>query len=150
MNSFKENIIGIVNEITASSGFLLVDVVIRGTERERVIEVYIDAEKNISADDCAGISSKMINAFEEKQLITSRYRLDVSSPGVERPLIHLKQFPKHINRKFEVTYNSNGEKKKITGRLKEVDGESLMFFSNNEIKINFNNIIKAKVLVDFS
>ena len=92
----------------------------------------------------------MIGAIEERELLKSQYRLDVSSPGVGRPLIHLKQFPKHINRKFEITYNSDGEKKKTAGRLKEIDGENLIFFSNKEIKINFPDVIKAKVLVDFS
>jgi ribosome maturation factor RimP len=150
MNSFKENIVVIANEIVTASGFLLIDVVARGTERERVIEIYIDAEKNVTADDCAEISSKMIRAFEERELLKSPYRLDVSSPGVERPLIHLKQFPKHINRKFEITYNSDSEKKRIVGRLKEIDGEYLIFFSNKEIKINFPDVVKAKVLVDFS
>lgn len=150
MNSFKENIVVIANEIVTASGFLLIDVVVRGTERERVIEIYIDAEKNVTADDCAEISSKMIGAIEERELLKSQYRLDVSSPGVGRPLIHLKQFPKHINRKFEITYNSDGEKKKTAGRLKEIDGENLIFFSNKEIKINFPDVIKAKVLVDFS
>lgn len=150
MNSFKENITVIADEIATSSGFLLIDVVIRGTERERIIEIYIDSEKNVTADDCAEISSKMIRAIEERELLKSPYRLDVSSPGVERPLIHLKQFPKHINRKFEITYKSDGEKKRIVGRLKEINGENLIFFSNNEIKIKFMDVIKAKVLVDFS
>ena len=44
MNSLRENIVQIAEEITSSSGFFLIDIVLRGTERNRVIEVFIDGE----------------------------------------------------------------------------------------------------------
>ena len=150
MNSLRENIVQIAEEITSSSGFFLIDIVLRGTERNRVIEVFVDGEKNITAKDCAEISRKMNEIFEEKELIKAAYRLDISSPGIDRPLLYLKQYPKHINRKFEITYSYGDEKKKLKGRLKKIEGEDLTFLTNKEQIINFNDIIKAKVLVSFS
>jgi ribosome maturation factor RimP len=150
MDSLRENIVRIAEEITASSGYFLVDIVIRGVERSRVIEVYVDGERNITAKDCAVISRKMNEVFEEKELIKTAYRLDVSSPGIDRPLIYLKQYPKHVNRKFEITYNYGDEKRKLKGILKKIEGEYLTFLTNEEQIINFKDIIKAKVLVSFS
>ena len=150
MNSLRENIVQITKEITSSSGFFLIDIVIRGTERNRVIEVFIDGEKNITAKDCAEISRKINEVFEEKEIIKAAYRLDVSSPGIERPLLYLKQYPKQINRMFEITYSYGDEKKKLKGSLKKIEGEDLTFLTNKEQIINFNDIIKAKVLVSFS
>ena len=95
MNSLRENIVQIAEEITSSSGFLLIDIVLRGTERNRVIEVFVDGEKYITAKDCAEISRKLNEVFEEKELIKAAYRLDVSSPGIDRPLLYLKQYPKN-------------------------------------------------------
>jgi len=119
MNSLRENIVQITKEITSSSGFFLIDIVIRGTERNRVIEVFIDGEKNITAKDCAEMSRKINEVFEEKEIIKAAYRLDVSSPGIERPLLYLKQYPKQINRMFEITYSYGDEKKKLKGTLKK-------------------------------
>lgn len=150
MNSFRENIVQIAEEITSSSGFFLIDIVIRGNERDKVIEVFVDGEKNINAKDCAKISRKINEIFEEKELIKAAYRLDVSSPGIDRPLLYLKQYPKHINRKFEITYSHDDEKKKLKGTLKKIEGEYLTFLTNKEQVINFKDIINAKVLVSFS
>ena len=150
MNSLRENIVQITKEITSSSGFFLIDIVIRGTERNRVIEVFIDGEKNITAKDCAEMSRKINEVFEEKEIIKAAYRLDVSSPGIERPLLYLKQYPKQINRMFEITYSYGDEKKKLKGTLKKIEGEDLTFLTNKEQIINFKDIIKAKVLVSFS
>jgi len=150
MNSLRENIVQMTQEITSSSGFFLIDIVIRGTERNRVIEVFIDGEKNITAKDCAEISRKLNEVFEEKELIKATYRLDVSSPGIDRPLLYLKQYPKHINRKFEITYNYDDEKRKFKGTLIKIEGEYLTFVTNKEQIINFKDIINAKVLLSFS
>ena len=150
MNSLRENIVQIAQEITSSSGYFLIDIVIRGTERNRVIEVFIDGEKNITAKDCAEVSRKLNEVFEEKEIVKAAYRLDVSSPGIERPLLYLKQYPKHINRKFEISYNYNDEKRKLKGTLKKIEGENLTFLTNEEQIINFNDIINAKVLLSFS
>ena len=150
MNALKENIVQIVEEIISSSGFFLIDIVIRGTERDRVIEIFVDGEKNITAKDCSEISRKTNKIFEEKELIKAAYRLDVSSPGIDRPLLYLKQYPKHINRKFEITYSCGDEKKKLKGTLLKIEGEDLTFLTNKEQVIKFKDIINAKVVVNFS
>lgn len=150
MNLLRENIVHIAEKITSDEGLLLIDVIIRGNERNRVIEVFIDGENDISTDDCAGVSQKMNDIVEEENIISSPYRLDVSSPGTDRPLLYLKQYSKHIDRDFEVTYKLEEKKKKLKGKLKRIDGEQLTFATDRELVINFNDITKAKVLISFS
>ena len=150
MSLLRENIVKIAEKITSDEGLILIDVLLRGNERNSVIEVYIDGESNISADDCADISRKLNDIVEADKIITSPYRLDVSSPGTDRPLIYLKQYFKHIDREFEVTYKSKEKKKKLKGKLKSIKAEELTFLTDREIVINFNDITKAKVLISFS
>lgn len=150
MSLLRENIVHIAEKITSDEGLLLLDVIIRGNERNRVIEVFIDGENNITADDCAGISQKLNDIVEEENIIQSPYRLDVSSPGTDRPLLYLKQYLKHFDRNFEVTYKLEEKKKKLKGKLIRIDGEQLTFLTDREIVINFNDITKAKVLISFS
>jgi ribosome maturation factor RimP len=151
MNLEEENIYNITNEILKEKKFFLIDLVYRGNPKQRIIEIFVDSEKSVTAEDLAEINRLISAGMEAKNLLESLVRLDVSSPGTDKPLKFLGQFPKHINRKFEVSYTSDDETRKLSGKLIKVEGNTLVFLSNqNEISINFNNIKKAKVLVSFS
>ena len=151
MNLLIENIKQLASQKAEENGFFLIDCVIRGNNANRIIEIYVDGEKNVSADDCAKISNEINLQLENVPDIGSSYRLDVSSPGVDRPLKFLKQYPKHINRYFEVAYTAGSEEKRMTAKLVRIEGDDLIFiFNKDEVIINFNNIKKAKVLVSFS
>ncbi|MEJ2104896.1 MAG: hypothetical protein P8X47_10010 [Ignavibacteriaceae bacterium] len=148
-NNF-ENIREIAQQIAEENDLFLIDLILRGTENSRVIEVFIDGEENISAEKCALISRQISKLIDENELL-SNYRLDVSSPGVDRPLIYLKQFPKHINRLFEVEFKTaNSTSSTFKGKLISVENGILSFNTGKEIKIKFEDIIKAKVLVSFN
>ncbi len=150
MNSTEQNILNAAQEISEKNNLFLLEVLFRGTEKNRVIEIFIDGEDNLSADDCARISREINQVIEKNELLDSAYRLDVSTPGVDRPLKYLKQYKKHINRKFEVRYKSGENKKSITGKLLKIEDNNLYFYSGREQAIKFEDIIKAKVLVSFS
>ncbi|GAB4289554.1 MAG: ribosome maturation factor RimP [Ignavibacteriaceae bacterium] len=152
MKSETVKIEEIARKLSAENNLILVDVVLRGSPASRVVEIFIDGERNISAEDCALFSRQMLKIIEQENLFKSGFRLDVSTPGIERPLKYLKQFPKHINRNFEIIYSENDEKKKITGKLLAVEDNSL-YFSTKEsesLKIDFNRILQARVLISFS
>jgi len=150
MNSTEQNILNAAQEISEKNNLFLLEVLFRGTERNRVIEIFIDGEDDLSADDCARINREINQVIEKNELLNSAYRLDVSTPGVDRPLKYLKQYKKHINRKFEVRYKSGENKKSITAKLVKIEEENLYFYSNREQVIKFKDIINAKVLVSFS
>ena len=151
MDIIKENIVRISNEIAEKLNFFVIDISFRGDNRKKIIEVFVDAEKNIDADNLAEISREINSIIEDQEIIQQAYRLDVSTPGVDRPLKFLKQFPKHINRNFEVTYKSEDETRTITGKLLSMEREELTFLSDKkEILIEFKNITTAKVIISFS
>lgn len=145
----KQQIHNRIEEIVKAHGFILVDLVLRGDNHLRIIEVFIDGEKGITALDCANVSRDLNKVIELENLVESGYRLDVSSPGVERPLKFLIQYYKHINRKFEIEYKGGGDKKLIA-KLVRIEGEDLFFaVKDDEYKINFGDITSAKVLISF-
>ncbi len=151
MDIIKENIVRISNEIAEKLNFFVIDITFRGDNRKKIIEVFVDAEKNIDADNLAEISREINSIIEDQDIIQQAYRLDVSTPGVDRPLKFLKQFPKHINRNFEVTYKTEDETRTITGKLLSVEREELTFLSDKkEVLIEFKNITTAKVIISFS
>ncbi len=145
-----ENITAAAQSIASEKGLVLVDLIVRGSNQNPVIEVFVDGAKSVSAEDCATISRELDKKIIEDELIKANYRLDVSSPGADKPLKYLIQFPKHINRKFSVKYKKGEEINSFSGRLKEVNGEDLVFEDKDEVLIPFNQLIEAKVLISFS
>lgn len=149
MDSINKKIHQIASDSAEKNNLFLVDIVFRGTPNNPVIEVFVDGEQNVSAYECATVSNEIKKIIDEETLYKS-YRLDVSSPGVERPLVYIKQFPKHINRNIEIQYKSTDDVKDLKGKLISVDGDVLTFLDKTEIKVKFKDIIKAKVLVSFN
>lgn len=150
MDTLKEKILKIVQNSISGTDFLLIETNIRGDQRKRIIEVFVDSAKNISADDLAGLSRNINEVLSEDEEI-GNYRLDVSTPGVDRPLKFIEQYPKNINRNFELEYYFGDEVRKLRAKLIAVNGNELIFNDGkNEFLINHNQIIKAKVLISFS
>ena len=149
MNQNIENIREIAEQIAEQNNLFLVDFIVRGSESSRVIEIFIDGKINISADECALVSREICKQIDEKELLRS-YRLDVSSPGVDRPLIYLQQFTKHMNRLFEIEFNASGTSSTFKGRLVSIENEVLTFNWEKELKLRFQDFIKSKVLVSFN
>ncbi len=145
-----ENISNIVQSVAEEKGLVLIDLVIRGSVQNPVIEVFVDGERSVSAEDCADISRKINKIISDEDILKGNFRLDVSSPGAEKPLKFLIQFPKHINRKFSVKFRKGEITESFTGKLVAVEGENLVFESGNDIIVPFNQIIEAKVLISFS
>jgi ribosome maturation factor RimP len=152
MQLLEKKIVNITQEVTDRNGLLLVDFLFRGFNNSIVIEIYIDGEKSVSVEDCAKISREINDLIEAENLIDSAYRLEVSSPGVDRPLKFLQQYLKHINRSFDLQLaEEQGTSKKVTGKLLKIEGENLFFLiQKEETLVPYNTIKKAKVIISFS
>jgi len=152
MQLLEKKIVNIAQEVTDRNGLLFVDFLFRGFNNSIVIEIYIDGEKSVSVEDCAKISREINDLIEAENLIDSAYRIEVSSPGVDRPLKFLRQYLKHINRSFDLQLTEEqGISKKVTGKLLRIEGENLFFLiQKEEALVPYNTIKKAKVIISFS
>ena len=145
----KEEISQKIKSAIEQLGYLFIDIEFRGDERNRIIEIYIDNENGIVTSDCVDVSRACGDLIEEENLIESKYRLDVSSPGIDRPLKYIQQFKKNINRNFELEFEDQIAEK-FEGKLLEVNNETLNFEIDKKVEeVKFNNIKSAKVVVRF-
>ncbi len=119
------------------------------------IKVYLDADSGFSIEKCSQVNRKLYHQIEETQLFPDGdFSLEVSSPGVDEPLLQYRQYKKNVGRKVTVTDNEGLEK---TGLLKDVTEEHITL----EIKpakqkealiitqIPFSNIKKTVVQIIF-
>jgi len=149
MNLNKNKIVNRIKEETENLGYLFIEIDFRGDTRNHILEIYIDNEVGITTIDCARVSRAVGDMIEEEELIESKYRLDVSSPGIDRPLKYIQQFERNIGRSFELQLEDENDSK-LEGKLLELDNDDLKFQIKKEVKvINIKNIKSAKVLVRF-
>lgn len=150
MKMDKHQIRRIFEETSAKLGYLPIDINVRGSEKIPVIEIFIDSKSGITSDDCALFSREIDSILQVQNVIEGDYRLDVSSPGVSRSLKYIEQYPKHINRNFDIWFVDGEEEKKFAGKLFKIEGNCLYFQAGkNEIMVNFEKIKKALVKISF-
>ncbi len=130
-------------------GYLLIDIEYRGDDSNRILEIYIDNEMGIVTADCVDVSRACGNLIEDENLIESKYRLDISSPGTDRLIKFVQQYKKNIGRSFELEFEDQLAEK-FEGKLIAVSDEILKFEIDKKIEeVNFNNIKSAKIIVRF-
>ncbi len=123
----RETIEKFVLEILPRFDAYLIQVQTRGERGETVVQVLADTAAGITIDECARISRELAHAIDEEGLFTDRYRLEVSSPGLDKPLRVLRQYEKNIGRLFRVRTVSSPDQQHQTMTLTAVDGAVLRF-----------------------
>tara|TARA_A100001011_G_scaffold14993_1_gene15750 strand:+ start:449 stop:898 length:450 start_codon:yes stop_codon:yes gene_type:complete len=126
----------------------LVDLIVTGISGKQLVLVLIDSEVGLSIEMCSLISRKLLSKIEEKSLIEGAFNLEVSSPGIDRPISLPRQFKKNIGRKLEIE-TLDGETFK--GKLKKIEDQKIALYLRERVEIIFlNKIKKAKVLISFN
>ncbi len=123
----------------------LVDIV---TKKNDKVEVYIDSDGNLPIKTCQVVSRFLEKKIEENGWLGEKYTLEVSSPGVDRPLKLKRQYVKNVGRRIRIT---NNEEETSEGKLVEVKEDSVMVqIAKDRIEeILMKNIKTAKILVSF-
>ena len=105
--------------------------------------------RKIDINDCAKYSRIVSNLLDEKNLISDDYSLELSSPGIDRPLTRIKDFHNNKGNKIKnTTVNLENEKKVYKGILADIIEKSILLDQNkNLISIELDKISDAKLLV---
>ena len=101
-------------------GFELVDVEYVKEGGTWYLRTYIDKEGGISIDDCEKVSRRLSDILDEKDYIDDTYIMEVSSPGLGRPLKKEKDFKRSLGKEVDIrTYRMIDKQKEFTGILKD-------------------------------
>lgn len=112
------------------------------------VTVYIDADSTLSLERCRIVSRYLEKLIEENAWLGEKYILEVSSPGVDRPLKLPRQYVKNIGRRIRII---DKEGRMYEGKLIDVDVDSFVIEVKNKKKItwSYDGIIEAKILISF-
>ncbi len=141
----------IINPILFDEGVDLVDLDYRREAKGWVLRLYIDKEGGITLDDCTRISREVSRILDIENPIENPYTLEVSSPGLTRPLKSERDFKRFQNRLIKVkTMAPIGNQKMFKGRLLTADSEGIeMDWDGKSLRILFQNIEKANLVFEF-
>jgi ribosome maturation factor RimP len=118
-----------------------------------LLRIYIELEdRHINVQDCASVSRRLSEKLDEIDLIAEDYHLEVSSPGLDRPLVSASHFARAIGEEVRLeTHLPIDGRKRYRCVLTQVDGEQLHFsFEKKAIQIRVGDVAKAQVIPDYS
>ncbi|OQX71510.1 MAG: hypothetical protein B6D62_01845 [Candidatus Cloacimonas sp. 4484_275] len=146
----KEKIEVIAEKVCRNNEVGLYDVELKNTRKGKVICVYITKINGVTVDECQKVSRDLGQILEDEDLISGRYFLEVSSPGLERELKLKKHYLSAINEKIKISYSKDDKIHTKIGILKEVLPEKIMvLFDKNPEFIHFSDIRKVKTYFDY-
>jgi len=152
MNQAPVKILELIEPIITGLGYEFVGAELTGQGKSSVLLVLIDSENGVLVTDCSKVSHQISGVMDVEDPISGQYRLEVSSPGLERPLYTLAHFERFKGSlvKLELRQSTLEGQRKFTGDILDVKDDVVhLHVDEEEIEIPFSLIKKAKLVVKF-
>ena len=149
----REQVIGLVEPLLDEQGAELVDVEVRFEGRGQVVRVLVDRQGGIDLDSLSRLSREISDHLDVAEPLPGRYTLEVSSPGIDRPLRRPEHFARYVGKKVRVRSHLPLEgQRNFVGTLETVTsgGVTLRREGGGESYIEFTNIEKANYEHEYS
>ncbi len=116
--------------------------------KHSILRVFIDSEKGITVDDCAAVSRQISGVMDVEDPISSEYSLEVSSPGLDRPLFTIEQYTRYVGEFVDVRLRYAYEgRRKFRGKLVGIeDDDVVVHVDDHEYLLPFDAIDKASII----
>lgn len=138
------------------SGVEAMDCVFVGYEtvagpRRTILRIFIDTpEENVTIDQCAKVSKHLSGVLEVADAVSGKYNLEVSSPGIERPLFEIEDYGRFTGQTVKLRLHGAIEgQKNFTAEIVRVENDDITFTcEDKEMRVPFHTIKKANLVVD--
>jgi ribosome maturation factor rimP len=127
-----------------------------GIECQRVgryltVRLFIDKEGGVTVEDCADVSRQVSAVLDVEDPIADKYNLEVSSPGLDRPLFTLAQYTRYVGQEIVVHLRIPvADRRKWQGELAKIENDMItLILDKQEQVLAFGNIQKANVVAKF-
>ena len=117
--------------------------------RHSLLRIYIDKSDGIGVEDCEAVSKQVSALLDVEDPIPGNYSLEISSPGIPRPLFYDWQYQRYVGQPLQLkTFKPVGGKRKLQGIIVSASESSVVVDVNNEHQeILLSNIVKANLTV---
>ncbi|MGQ0531117.1 MAG: ribosome maturation factor RimP [Caulobacteraceae bacterium] len=149
-NPVEERVIALIEPPAAGLGYQIVRVRLSGNRRKRLqIMAERVSDGQMGIDDCTRLSRALAPMFDLEDPIQGEYDLEVSSPGIDRPLMRIEDFERFIGfeAKLETAAMINGQRR-YKGAIKAVDGDEITLATEHgEAKLKFSALSDARLML---
>lgn len=151
--SLKDKLFELLEPTINELGYDLVELECRSNPKSGLVRLYIDKPGGITLDDCEKVSHQVSGVLDVEDPMAGEYSLEVSSPGLDRPLRTLQHFQAVVGQKIKVELEKPDAKRRwrFTGTLAAVNGELLKLELDDEV-IEFERaeLKKARLVPNFN
>ena len=150
-NSVIENILHMAEPLLVGKNMELIDLEFRKEGVGKVLRLFIDKTDGVTVEDCANISRELSTLMHVNETIEEKYVLEVSSPGLRRPLKKIDDFKKFKGKLILIKTKEPIENRKVfKGYLKDTNDEGIeMDIDGLLYSLSFQQIHKANLEIDF-
>jgi ribosome maturation factor RimP len=151
MNPMAKSVAELVEPAINDMGYELLGVEYGDQGRGSLLRIYIDHEQGITLDDCAAVSRQASALLDVEDLIAGHYDLEVSSPGMDRPLFNEEQLGRYISHRVKIVMAvPQMGRKRFTGELKNVSNGMIEVEVDNETyDLPFAEMASARLVPEF-
>ena len=140
----------LITPIVDEKGFELVDVEYVKEGSNWYLRAYVDKEGGITINDLESVSRILSDKLDEEDFISDAYILEVSSPGLGRPLKKDKDFDRNMGNEIEVhLYRAVDRQKQLVGLLKAYNADTITIENGSETDIDRVNVSLVRPTIDF-
>jgi ribosome maturation factor RimP len=141
----------IADPILSNEGMELVEIEYRREARGWVLRLFIDKEGGVTVDDCTHISQEVGRSLDVEGFILVPYALEISSPGLTRPLKNERDFIKYQNHLIRVkTFDPIGNRRQFKGKLLGISEKRIEIVVDGGVyQIPLSNVAKANLEIEF-
>jgi len=144
----NKNLVDLITPIVVAMGYELLGIEHLKQGKFSLVRLYIDKEDGINLSDCESVSHQVTGILDVEDPIQGTFNLEVSSPGLDRPIFTLDQFRRHMGEEVRVNLLSKqDDRRKFTGKLKKV-GDSYITIESDmgDVTLSEDNIDSARIV----
>lgn len=149
-----EEIVEMLTPTVAALGLELLGIEFAPSTGSTMLRLYIDVEgRHVAIEDCEAVSREVSALLDVNDPIASEYTLEVSSPGIDRPLFTAAQFARFAGEEVKVALRLPQDgRRKLHGRIARVEGTSIVIAEQGkgEFTVAHENIEKARLVPDLA
>ena len=151
MRQAPANVQKLIEPAVVSLGYELVGVEYLPQGKHSLLRVYIDSDNGITLDDCSRVSHQLSGILDVEDVIQGNYNLEVSSPGLDRPLFTAEQFQRFAGHAVKIRLSMpNDGQRKFSGVLRGMQDDMVVIeVEEHEVQLPLDIIEKANLVPEF-
>jgi ribosome maturation factor RimP len=148
IQDLKTEIERLVEPLLGAEGFDLIEIKLSRYKRNYRLQIFVDSDHGVTIGECAHLSRLVGTAMDTSDVIQNRYILEISSPGLDRPLHSDRDFKRKIGENMAVDVIDGDRNRTVKGILTGVEGDMLRLNGEDgEMSIRLSDVQQGRIII---